>query len=179
MKQTAGASLNTIQYQALIAYVCVFSIFICFCSQCGQSSRSQVGWSNLDSTVDEIFQKTLNLWRERSQVPPKHSKVSSDHFGWWLETSNHPPFFAGRQPTSYLRYGYGYRDGCLFPAANQSGRSSLMNVSRGTCDISSQGLRIFWKFCFHFIHQLTSTKALSHRICFAFLLKCSVANQPA
>ena len=31
MKQTVGASLNTIPYQTLIAYVCVFSYFISFC----------------------------------------------------------------------------------------------------------------------------------------------------
>ena len=83
MKKTAGASLNRIPYQALIGYVCVFSIFVCFCLQCGQSSRSQAGRSNLD-TVDEIFQKTLNPWTERSQVPPKHSKVRYGHVGGWL-----------------------------------------------------------------------------------------------
>ena len=94
MKQTAGASLNTIPYQALIAYVCVFSIFICLFIQCGQSSRSQDGRSNLDSTVDDCFQKTLNPWRERSHVcTPKTLKVSYDHFCGWLETSNHPLFW--------------------------------------------------------------------------------------
>ena len=90
MKQTAGTSLNTIPYQALLACVGVFSIFICFCMQ---SNRFQAGGSNLDPTVDEIFQKTLKPWTERSQVPPKHLKVSSDHFGGWLEASNHPPSF--------------------------------------------------------------------------------------
>ena len=65
--------------------------------QCGQSSRTQVGGSNLGFSVEETFQKTLNLRSERSQVPPKHSKLSFDHFGGWLETSNLPPLLAAKQ----------------------------------------------------------------------------------
>ena len=105
--------------------------------------------------------------RKATGTPGNVQKLSMTTLvdGWKGVTT---PLFAGRQPTSYLRYGYEYRDSCLFPAAHQSGRSSLMNVSRGSCDILAQGLGVFWKFCFHFIHQLTSTKALSHRICFAF-----------
>ena len=45
--------------------------------QCLQSSRSQVGGSNLDSCVEETFQKTLNLWTGRSQLPPETFKSSS------------------------------------------------------------------------------------------------------
>ena len=39
--------------------------------QCLQSSRSQVGGSNPDSSVEEKFQMTLNPWTGRSQLPPK------------------------------------------------------------------------------------------------------------
>ena len=35
--------------------------------QCGQSSRTQVGGNNLDSSVD-FFQNGLNPWTDRSQV---------------------------------------------------------------------------------------------------------------
>ena len=50
--------------------------------QCLQSSRSQVGGSNPDSSVEEKFQKTLNPWTGRSQLPPETFKFELQPV-WW------------------------------------------------------------------------------------------------
>ena len=95
------------------------------------------------------------------RYPPKQSKVSYDHFDGWLETCNHPLFAAwytlwpkllltngnkayilSTSPWGLItsirwsaadqrRRGEDY----LLPAAQQSGHSSHLNVSRGTCDL--------------------------------------------
>ena len=59
--------------------------------QCLQSSRSQVGGSNLDFCVKEKFQKTLNPWTERSQLPPETFKTAVRPLWWVAGTERHSP----------------------------------------------------------------------------------------
>ena len=65
--------------------------WVCNCLQCLQSSRSQVGGSNLDSCVEETFQKTLNLWTGRSQLPPETFKFELLPVWWAVGTERHSP----------------------------------------------------------------------------------------
>ena len=65
--------------------------WVCNCLQCLQSSRSQVGGSNLDSCVEETFQKTLNLWTGRSQLPPETFKSELRPLWWATGTEGHSP----------------------------------------------------------------------------------------
>ena len=44
----------------------------------------------LAPVVKKIFKRPSILGQEGHRYPPKHSKLSYDHFGGWLETSNHP-----------------------------------------------------------------------------------------
>ena len=59
--------------------------------QCLQSSRSQVGGSNPDSSVEEKFQKTLNPWTGRSQLPPETFKFELRPVWWGAGTERHSP----------------------------------------------------------------------------------------
>merc|ERR1712214_42918 len=62
--------------------------------QCLQSSRSQVGGSNPDSSVEEKFQMTLNPWTGRSQLPPETFKFELRPVWCAAGTEHHspPPF---------------------------------------------------------------------------------------
>ena len=59
--------------------------------QCLQSSRSQVGGSNPDSSVEEKFQKTLNPWTGRSQLLPETFKFELRPVWWGAGTERHSP----------------------------------------------------------------------------------------
>ena len=59
--------------------------------QCLQSSRSQVGGSNPDSSVEEKFQKTLNPWTGRSQLPPETFKFELRPVWCAAGTERHSP----------------------------------------------------------------------------------------
>ena len=65
--------------------------WVCNCLQCLQSSRSQVGGSNPDSSVEEKFQKTLNPWTGRSQLPPETFKFELRPVWWGAGTERHSP----------------------------------------------------------------------------------------
>ena len=58
--------------------------------QSGQSSCTQVGGGNLDSSVVEHLQRTLNPSTERPQVPAKTFKSGLQPL-WWL-AGNHLPY---------------------------------------------------------------------------------------
>ena len=59
--------------------------------QCLQSSRSQVGGSNPDSSVEEKFQKTLNPWTGRSQLPLETFKFELRPVWCAAGTERHSP----------------------------------------------------------------------------------------
>ena len=59
--------------------------------QCLQSSRSQVGGSNPDSSVEEKFQMTLNPWTGRSQLPPETFKFELRPVWCAAGTERHSP----------------------------------------------------------------------------------------
>ena len=65
--------------------------WVCNCLQCLQSSRSQVGGSNPDSSVEEKFQKTLNPWTGRSQLLPETFKFELRPVWWGAGTERHSP----------------------------------------------------------------------------------------
>ena len=79
------------KYFTLSNLVPLRTSWVCTCLQCLQSSRSQVGGSNLDSCVEETFQKTLNLWTGRSQVPPETFKSELRPLWWATGTERHSP----------------------------------------------------------------------------------------
>ena len=66
---------------------CQFALF--FQPELGQSSRTQVGGGNLDSSVEEHFQRTLNPWTERPQVPAKTFKSEFRPL-WWVAGNGQP-----------------------------------------------------------------------------------------
>ena len=126
----------------------------------------------LATLLRKIFKRPSILGQKGHRYPPKHSKVSYYHFDGWLETSNHPLFAAWQTLWPKLLLTNGNKayivntsvwgvitsigwtaadqqrrgDVYLLPAAQQSGQISHLNVSRGTCDLCLQELRIFWKF---------------------------------
>lgn len=66
------------------------------------------------SNFNEIFKKILDPRTEMSHLPLSNSEE-----------------------------GGGVVGGCSSPATHQSGRSSLLNVLRGTCDLSVHGMGVF------------------------------------
>ena len=79
------------KYFTLSNLVPLRTSWVCTCLQCLQSSRSQVGGSNLDSCVEETFQKTLNLWTGRSQLLPETFKFELRPVWWGAGTERHSP----------------------------------------------------------------------------------------
>ena len=79
------------KYFTLSNLVPLRTSWVCNCLQCLQSSRSQVGGSNLDSCVEEKFQKTLNPWTKRSQLPPETFKSELRPLWWAAGTERHSP----------------------------------------------------------------------------------------
>ena len=93
-KNRLPKSFFLLELQEFEVRICVqpnSPITILILLQCLQSSRSQVGGSNPDSSVEEKFQKTLNPWAGRSQLLPETFKFELRPVWWGAGTERHSP----------------------------------------------------------------------------------------